>query len=396
MRQILRSLSYPVLSFALAASASCSAYHTVGFLPPVDTTIGSNKNVTALGLGDLNGDGRADVVVVNSQDEVNVLISNGDGTLASGVAYSAEKIGGGNRTMAVGDLNGDGKGDVVVGQIDQGTLSIFMNQGDGRLGAQVTTQLNCKPSTILLYDVSGDGKRDVVLACRDPNVVRIYKNNGDGTIAAAGMYEHSWAIATNPGNVPYPRGLAAGDINGDGVTDFAVATESDLRILNSPKEGQRDYTAFGVSVPYMGRVNSVAIADINGNGQPDVTAITDERAAVVYESASGGTYAQYASYGNLAQNGRGPLQGIALVQMAGDDKSDLVLALSNQPEIKVVVSRGEKGTVDMLAAASYTFNNNVLQTADNCFAVGDVSGDGSTDVVVRNGNKVSVFLNASN
>lgn len=394
MRQILRSLPYPALPFLLAATVSCSSYHTVGFLPPVDTTIGNNKNVTALGLGDLNGDGRADVVVVNSQDEVNVLISNGDGTLASGVAYSAEKIGGGNRTMAVGDLNGDGKADVVIGQIDQGTLSIFMNQGDGRLTAQVTPQLNCKPSTILLYDVNGDGKRDVVLACRDPNVVRVYKGNGDGTLSVP--YEHSWAIATNPGNIPYPRGLAAGDINGDGATDFVVATDTDLRILNSPKEGQRDYTAFGVSVPYMGRVSSVAIADINGNGQLDITAITDERAAVVYEYAAGGTYAQYASYTNLAQNGRGPLQGIALVQMAGDDKSDLVLALNNQPEIKVVVSRGEKGTVEMPAAASYTFNNNVLQTADNCFAVGDVSGDGSTDVVVRSGNKVSVFLNASN
>ena len=337
-------------------------------------------------------------------NSLNVLISKGDGTFAAGVSYPLDIIGNqAARTLVVGDLNGDGRADAVVGNVEQNTIQGFINQGDGSLLAlqQGSQNIGCRPSYMALYDLSGDSRPDLVIACTYPNEVRVFKNSGPAqgsaqSLSFADSYSHQWTTATNQNNPPVPTGMAVGELNGDGLPDIAVATDSDLRILNSPKEAGRDYKDYLVSTPLAVRPNAVRIGDVNGNGVSDLSALIDGsgKSVQVFEYATGGTYNQLAVYQNLGVPGRSTSQTLGLADMSSDGKSDFVLTLGNPSEVKVVVSRGEAGIVEQPLTLSYQYATGV-QTCDGCLSLGDVSGDSRPDVVLRNGTKISVLISAS-
>ena len=333
-------------------------------------------------------------------NSLNVLISKGDGTFAAGVSYPLDVIGNqAARSLLVGDLNGDGRADAVVGNVEQNSIQGFLNQGDGSLVAlpQGSQNIGCRPSYMALHDLSGDGRPDLVIACTYPNEVRVFKNDGPAqSLSFATPYSHQWTTATSQNNPPVPTGLAVGELNGDGLPDIAVATDSDLRILNSPKEAGRDYKDYLVSTPLAVRPSAVRTGDVNGNGVTDISALISGggTSVQVFEYATGGTYNQLAVYQNLGVSGRTTSQTLGLSDMSSDGKSDFVLTLSNPSEVKVVVSRGETGLVAQPVTLYYQYPTGV-QTCDGCLSLGDVSGDSRSDVVLRNGNKISVLISAS-
>ncbi len=369
-----------------------NAYHTVGFLDPVNTQLGNNRSATALGLGDLDGDGRLDAVVANSQNEVNVLISTGAGNFATGVAYPAEMIGGAPRNIVVGDLTGDGRAEVVVGNIQQSTISLYYNLGDGRLQPASGNPLavNCQPAAMALYDMNADNQADLVIACTNPNEVHVLLNHGaQNGFAAPSIL--SYLQSTGTGTPPNPHVIAVGELNGDNIPDIAIGTDNDLRILNSPQLGSTNYV---VSIPITNRVTGVSIGDVDGNGVPDVAALVNNAEVHVFEYATGGTYNQIVAYQNVGTNGRGTTQGLGEADFLKNGRSDLLVTLPNPSEVELVVSQAETGNVAQPLAASYQFPMG-LNVSDFCFAVGDVSGDGLADVVLRNGGTVDVLVNAS-
>jgi hypothetical protein len=368
-------------------------FRTVGFFEHVDTSIGNSRNVVALGLGDLDGDKRADAVVCNSANELNVLISKGDGSFATGVAYPLPNIGGGPRSMVVGDLTGDGRVEVIVGDVQQNYVSVFYNQGDGRLQAISgnTVTVNCQPVAMVLYDMNRDSLPDLVVACANPNEIHVLKNRG-----AQNGFDAPYTLAYDQpagmGNAPAPRSLVVGELNGDGAPDIAVGTDSDLRILNSPNEGPR--ASYMVSVPLTMRVTGLGLGDLNGNGTSDLAVLTSSLDVRGLEYASGGTYNQFVAYQGVGVSGRTTNQGLGVGDFLKTGRSDMVVTLPNPSEIKLVVNRGELGNVASPTASSYQYKTGVA-VSDNCLAVGDVTGDGLPDLALRNGAQVSVFVNAS-
>ena len=394
MRQLL-------LTAALSLCACTDTFHSVGFYNRVDTTNAGNKAVLALGTGDLNGDGRADVILADDANEVNVLFSKGDGNFATGVSYPIENLGNQPRSIVIGDLNNDGRADVVVGNINQNTVQVFINQGDGRLVALQPTslQVNCKPSFLVLHDMTGDGRLDLVIGCGSPNEVHILKNQGAGPapgqpLSFGGMYIHKWTTATGQsGSEPAILGFAVGELNGDNTPDIAVATMSDLRILNSPRESVIDYQ---VSMPLTVPTMAVALGDVTGNGVTDISALTEGKSVQVFEYATGGAYNQVVAYQNLGINGRTTTPVLKVADLSSDGKSDLLLTLKNPTEIKVAVSRSETGIVTAPVTLSYQYPASDLSICDGCVSLGDLNGDGKLDLVLHNnGSKISVLLNAS-
>jgi uncharacterized protein (TIGR03437 family) len=168
---------------------------------------------------DLNGDGKPDLIVLDpgslsvTNGALYVLINNGSGGFNSPVSYAPSAY---PMSVSAGDINGDGKPDLVVAVQDAQFnfhLAILLNNGTGGFGAATLIDTEFGPSSIAIHDFNGDGKADLVVAhcCGDTNLT-YQQGNGDGTFSAE--------VDFNGGSSPAL--LQVTDFNGDGAADLAV------------------------------------------------------------------------------------------------------------------------------------------------------------------------------
>jgi hypothetical protein len=191
----------------------------------------------AVAVADVNGDGRPDLLVANGCDTlklcgtkgaVAVLLGNGDGTFQTATEY----LSGGSYpySLKVADLRGDGKLDLVAANSDSGTVGVLLGRGDGTFRAAVVYSSGDKRnvaqiSSVAVADVNGDGRPDLLLTTEymggngnNGGAVSVLLGNGDGTFQTAVEYA-SGGHET--------RGVAAGDVNGDGASDVLMANGCD-------------------------------------------------------------------------------------------------------------------------------------------------------------------------
>jgi hypothetical protein len=194
--------------------------------PPV--AIGVPHGTTRLALADLNGDGRRDLIVANSESRaLSVRLGLGDGRF--GVA-STVPAGNGPSALAVADLNRDGRLDLAIGTQASGAgkyqprLAIMLGNGAGgfRRAAGSPMAVPGAPSSVRVADLNADGRLDVAVANSDADSVTALLGNGAGRFRAA---------TDSPFPVPSPMELATADLNGDGGLDFAVAGPDGFRVL---------------------------------------------------------------------------------------------------------------------------------------------------------------------
>lgn len=397
----------PLIAAALLLCACSDRFYTLGFTGPTDTLLGRDlmnreRQVAAHALGDLDGDRRLDVAAVSIYGEVNVLISRLDGSFGVGVAYQTPFQG--PALITAGDLNGDGLDDVAVSHVDQNRITLFDTQRDGLLAARSNPiDIGCRAAAIAIEDADNDGRRDVVVACKDgPRELRILRNLGGGQVS--GSFSLPYVLPGQAGNAPDPRSIAIGELNGDGIPDIAIGTAMDLRILVNPREALGSLEATLISIPYTAPVRSVAIADLDGNGRSEVAALINDpngaTSIVVYEHTGGGSYRQNLTLSGVQQSGRNNANlGLSLADVNGDGLADVVVTQSNQAELRVVPSRRLTGTQAELLSLSTSLaaGPNGSSVGEAIQQVGDVSGDGRPDVVLRypGTNRIGVLLNGS-
>ncbi len=179
--------------------------------------------------GDLNGDGKPDLVAIAGNDSgcgvpenaVAVLLGNGDGTFQAPVYYSIGNSNANNSgngaAVALAALTSSRKLDIVVSSAD-GSLSILLNTGSGAFGAaSLISGVTAGAEYIVSADFNKDGKLDLALPDYSNNTVKILLGNGNGTFQAPA------SVAGVPAS---PSGIAVGDFNRDGKPDLAVTTAS--------------------------------------------------------------------------------------------------------------------------------------------------------------------------
>ncbi len=233
----------------------------------------------SVAIADVNGDGKPDLVVGNFNESVGILLGNGDGTFKLGAIYSSQA----EFSVAVADVNDDGKPDVLVANL-YNNVAVLLGNGDGTFQpAVIYNPGGFDASSVIAHDVNGDGKPDLLVTNWFVNnqndnadgVVGVLLGNGDGTFQPAVTYDSGGL---------QPSSIAVADVNRDGKPDLVVGNCSfsggsvncttgngavDVLLGNGDGTFQPAATySSGGSAP-----TSVAIADVNGDGKPDLLVV---------------------------------------------------------------------------------------------------------------------------
>jgi hypothetical protein len=308
-------------------------------------------------LADLNANGKLDLVVTDSAaGTVNVLFGNGDGTFGKPFAYAAiqNPVG-----LSLGNFAGKGKIDLAVAS--QAGLAVLLNDGSGHFPIAAPVAIGSQPLSLAAADLSGSGHDDLILANQD-GTISVLLGDGNGGFHAPIVH----SIASGP-----LTSVVAGDFNGDGKVDIAVSqgNSSTLSVLVSDGDG-----SFQPAAQYtVGNSPTFVIAaDLKGKGVADL--ITINRAANTFSVLQGNGDGTFQSAQDFVAGGS------PLAAVAGDFNADghLDLAIVNSGDNTISVPLG-RGNGTFAAARSYRAG-----LENKAIASGDLNGDGRQDLVVVN------------
>ena len=235
---------------------------------------------------DFNGDGIPDLAVaMYAANTVSILLGNGDGTFGTPVAVNLPSAGAETSQLVTADFNGDGIADLAVVDNSDSMLDILLGNGDGTFTSAASPSIAVHPSGVAVEDFNGDGKTDLAVADSYSDSIAILSGNGDGTFTTAST------VHSGSQNSP----IAAADFNGDGNLDLAVAagglsgTGESVTILtgngdgtfNSPSSGQ---SSSSTSVTW------IQVADFNQDGVPDLVVADSKGSATIFLNNGSGSF----------------------------------------------------------------------------------------------------------
>jgi hypothetical protein len=343
------------------------------FLPMVDYAAGSARAIAA---GDLNGDGKLELVVSVWQQSLSIFTLEGDGSMAAAVSYPTPAPAG---QLAIGDFNGDHWLDIAA--LDRWGIYVLLATGNGKFDAPTSQPTGTGLENVLLRDLDGDTHLDLAAIGRDldtaTSTMQVQLGLGDGTFAGSSAHP-----------IRYNDGLIeAGDLDGDGQPDLVTAHpyESGVSVLwNSGHASYPSRTDYATATG----TDFLALGDLDNNGKVDILAssvdVSSQVSTVtVLLNAGGGSFVAN------VYNDSVPWGTMALADLNHDGKLDLVQSDGSANGVAARLGLGDGSFGTWLPSAT-----NDLSIVANGAAIGDLNGDGHLDLVsvdVR-GTSINVLL----
>lgn len=346
-----------------------------------------------LAVGDVNGDGYADLVAASPTDNILQVLNNAgaSGKFPAGTFHSPNTYSTGTNPSAVvsGVLTTSKNWDVVVANAGDNTIGVLLGNGDGTLKPMVTYPAGKSPQALVLADVSGDGKLDVVTANYGDGTVSVLLGNGDGTFKAQQVFT---AVPGSPGATVL--GVTVVDVNGDKIPDLVVSNgvSNTFSVLLGNGDG-----TFQAPVSYVSdnSLDSLVVADVDGDGLPDV--ITIGGTVTIFHNATAtcpiSPASKCQSFQALAAYSVAGVQA-AIADVNHDGVPDLVIADYTNGRLGVMLGNpGTPGT--FLTPTFYPSGGGASSVLlAGIGGASDLNGDGNVDAVLTNSlnNTVSVMF----
>lgn len=340
----------------------------VGFGPPANFPIGLQNS--GLAAGDLNGDGKVDLVAANEgSGTLTVRFGNGAGAFPTSVQFSTVTP----SAVAVADFNRDGILDIVTTNRNLSALNVRLGMGGGAFRPPVQTMVGPSPAGVATGDFNGDGNIDIVASNAGGTTFSLLLGNAIG----------SFPVATQIGiNGSGSWGIVVADFNGDGNRDVATANRgsSNMNVLLGNGSG-----SFAAPSSYSSgnQAASIETGDFNGDGRPDL-AVANAAANTITVRLNNGA-GLFPTFVTLA-TGLEPFS-VATGDLDNDGKTDLVE--TNRRSNNVSVFRGN-GNGTFAARTDFA-----LSSGPRSLVAADLNGNGMLDLATGvDSSSLAVMLNS--
>jgi hypothetical protein len=401
----------------------------------------SGKGVVAVGIDDLDGDGRGDLVQVAPREarSFRVRYQREDGRLGPEVAFELpplralemtkldprpgsevvviqqssglvralglarrepgagtgiplgeirlhpfpETKGGRKRTMAVGDVSGDGRVDVVVTEPASAQVAVYLQTPDGRIGAPRLFPSLAESDDVRVADLLGDERREIAVLSRKEKAIGLGALDADGRLPFP-------SLLPVPGA---PQAFDTGDLDGDGKTDLVVLTKHEKAwqavVLGRGEDGLTIGRAFELEGldERKDRPEDLLLTDLDRDGRTDLLVLDGYRPIRVYRQGEDGTF----TYESGKPGFRGglvdkkSLQDAAVVDLDGDGKPELLVSSKGFARALVMEKDGTLRITEQV-------NARTPASLIKGMAAVDLNGDGQPEVALLDGKENAVTI----
>jgi hypothetical protein len=236
------------------------------FLSASGPQVHPRAHTHAITAGDVNADGKLDLLTTNANDNsISILLGDGAGRFAPAPNSPVKAGRHPYDALYLQDVNGDAKPDIITPNLAGNAVMVMLNDGNGGFtkSAGAPFALGPRPGYLAIADLNGDGKLDLAATHDDDSLVELLLGDGKGS------------FVPTAGSKPVPShpvwGVVAKDVNGDRFNDLIFGSQLDhgLSVLLGDGKGSFAPTGSG-SLPAGKRANYVAVADLNRDGKPDI------------------------------------------------------------------------------------------------------------------------------